>query len=45
MTPLGKVFASFTALTGIGLIAMPTGILASAFSAAMQKRENEEHDS
>ncbi|MEQ1840861.1 MAG: ion transporter [Verrucomicrobiales bacterium] len=45
MTPLGKVFASFTALMGIGLIAMPTGILASAFSAAMQKKEHEEQDS
>ena len=44
-TPLGKIFASFTALMGIGLIAMPTGILASAFSAAMQKRDDEERDS
>jgi voltage-gated potassium channel len=26
-----------TALTGIGLIAMPTGILAAAFSDAMQR--------
>jgi len=38
ITPLGKFFASLTALTGIGLIAMPAGILASAFSAAMQKK-------
>jgi voltage-gated potassium channel len=36
-TPLGKVLAGMTALTGIGLIAMPTGILASAFSDALQK--------
>lgn len=42
LTPLGKVFASFTALMGIGLIAMPTGILASAFSAAMQKRDGDD---
>lgn len=45
LTPLGKVFASFTALMGIGLIAMPTGILASAFSAAMQKKDHDEQDS
>lgn len=36
-TPLGKVLAGLTAVTGIGLIAMPTGILASAFSDAIQR--------
>ena len=42
-TPLGKVLAGMTALTGIGLIAMPTGILAAAFSDALQKeRESRE---
>lgn len=35
ITPLGKVLAAITALSGIGLIAMPTGILAAAFSDAM----------
>lgn len=44
VTPLGKVLAGFTALTGIGLIAMPTGILAAAFSDALQhQREEREH--
>lgn len=43
ITPVGKVLAGFTALTGIGLIAMPTGILASAFSDALQ-RQRETHD-
>lgn len=33
----GKVVASLVAFGGIGLIAMPTGILAAAFSDAMQK--------
>ncbi len=42
ITPLGKFFAALTSLTGIGLIAMPTGILASAFSAAVRKSEIEE---
>lgn len=38
VTPLGKIFASVVALAGIGLVAMPTGILAAAFSDAMQRR-------
>jgi len=37
ITPVGKVFASITALTSIGLVAMPTGILAAAFSEALQE--------
>lgn len=37
VTPFGKVFAAITAMTGIGLIAMPTGILAAAFSDAIQR--------
>lgn len=35
-TSLGQFFAGLTAITGIGLIAMPTGILAAAFSDAIQ---------
>lgn len=38
ITVAGKVVASLVAFGGIGLIAMPTGILAAAFSDAMQKR-------
>lgn len=38
ITMIGKVLAGFTAITGIGLIAMPTGILAAAFSDAIQKQ-------
>jgi len=33
----GKIVAAFVAICGIGLIAMPTGILAAAFSDAMEK--------
>jgi len=51
VTVLGRIFASITAIAGIALIAMPTGILAAAFSDAMQgqkkdKREtdNSSHD-
>ena len=38
VTPLGKLFAAVLAICGIGLIALPTGILAAAFSDAMQRR-------
>jgi voltage-gated potassium channel len=38
----GKIAAAFVALAGIGLIAMPTGILAAAFSDAMQKDARDE---
>lgn len=33
----GKIVAGFVAICGIGLIAMPTGILAAAFSDAMER--------
>ncbi len=39
VTVIGRIFAGLTAITGIGLIAMPTGILASAFSDAIQRRD------
>lgn len=37
ITPVGKLFASVTAILSIGLVAMPTGILAAAFSDAVQR--------
>jgi voltage-gated potassium channel len=36
ITALGKVVAALVAVVGVGLVAMPTGILAAAFSDAMQ---------
>lgn len=36
-TAFGKIIAAFIAIAGIGLVAMPTGILAAAFSDAMRK--------
>jgi voltage-gated potassium channel len=36
-TVLGKMLGGLTSIAGIGLIAMPTGILAAAFSAAFQR--------
>ncbi|MEZ5681569.1 MAG: ion transporter [Erythrobacter sp.] len=41
VTALGKVFASIVALSGIAFVAMPTGIIAAAFSEAMQHRRDE----
>ena len=40
ITGAGQFFAGLTAVAGIGLIAMPTGILAAAFSEAISERNN-----
>jgi len=37
ITPLGRIIAGMTAVLGIGLIALPTGILAAAFGDAIQR--------
>ncbi|ATG74083.1 potassium channel protein [Zobellella denitrificans] len=42
ITAWGKLFAGVTAIAGIGLIAMPTGILAAACSNAFQKKNARE---
>ena len=44
ITPLGKFMASIVALAGIGLVAMPTGIMAAAFSDAMQRHRGDEEE-
>ncbi|MBD3728792.1 MAG: ion transporter [Sphingomonadales bacterium] len=44
ITPLGKIFASIVALSGIAFVAMPTGIIAAAFSEAMQRRRDAKLD-
>lgn len=38
-TTIGKILAGLVALSGIGLVAMPAGILASALSTAYQERK------
>lgn len=40
----GKIVAAFVAICGIGLIAMPTGILAAAFSDAMERSRKSHED-
>ncbi|MCH8474047.1 MAG: ion transporter [Opitutales bacterium] len=39
ITPIGKIFAGITALAGVGVVAIPTGIFAAACSEAMQKNK------
>ena len=41
VTPLGKVFASVVALCSIALVAVPTGVIAAAFSDAMQRHREQ----
>ena len=45
ITPLGKFFGGLSALLGVGVIALPAGILASAFMEEVSKeaKEEEEH--
>jgi voltage-gated potassium channel len=37
ITPLGKLLAAVTAILGIGLVALPAGILASGFSSEVSQ--------
>ncbi len=41
-TPLGRVLAAATALCGIGIIALPAGVLAGAFSEAIRRAREEQ---
>jgi len=41
ITVLGRIFAAMSAIGGIGLVAMPTGIMAAAFSEAVQKHSRD----
>ncbi len=40
VTPLGRFFASIIAIAGIGMVALPAGVFASAFSDELREREN-----
>ncbi len=41
VTPLGKILSSIISLIGIAMIALPTGIISSAFMSIMQKQKQE----
>ena len=42
ITPVGKIFASIISLVGIGIIAIPTGIIAAGFNRVFTREEEEE---
>lgn len=42
ITPIGKILAAVISLLGIGMIALPTGFLASGFAEEMQKRKRKQ---
>jgi len=44
VTVIGNFFGAVTAVVGIGLIAMPTGILAASFSDAIQTIKKNHED-
>lgn len=41
ITPLGRLLGGFTAILGVGMIALPAGVLASGFSEQMRVRREE----
>ena len=41
VTPLGKILSSLISLVGIAMIALPTGIITSAFMSIMEKQKKE----
>ena len=41
LTPLGRILGGMTAVLGVGMIALPTGVLASGFSEQMRIRREE----
>ena len=44
ITPLGKILGGFITMLGIGLIALPTGILASGYTEQIVRKKNEAHN-
>lgn len=44
ITPLGKILSSLISLVGIAMIALPTGIISSAFMSVVQKKKKKESE-
>lgn len=44
ITDIGRFFASVISLVGIGIIAIPTGIIAAGFNQAISKRQQDEEE-
>jgi voltage-gated potassium channel len=45
ITPLGKLFGSMIAILGIGMVALPAGILASGFSSELSEKVEKKEES
>lgn len=43
VTPLGRFFAAIIAIAGIGVVALPAGVFASAFSDELRERRERDH--
>lgn len=41
ITPLGKIFGALVMVIGVGMVALPSGILASSFSELLRRRQQE----
>lgn len=44
ITPLGRLLGALVAITGIGLFALPAGIIASGFAEVIEERKNEKYE-
>ena len=44
ITPIGKVLGAFIAILGVGIFALPAGIIAAGFESEISKRINEKED-
>lgn len=44
ITAIGRLFAAIISLVGIGIIAIPTGIIAAGFTSAIDKKANDKQD-
>lgn len=44
ITPLGKILSAIIALLGIGLVAVPTGIISAGFSEQIEQGEHEDNE-
>jgi len=45
VTPLGRMAAGVIALAGVGVVALPTGVFASAFADELRQRDDKQKDS
>ena len=44
ITPIGRVMGAIIAILGIGMVAVPTGILSAGFVEVLEKRNNKKNE-